>query len=57
MTNGAVAAKLDFVLRNSASGHKYQVETLPGGLGVIDFDGRSIGTGCTGIIATAPSAT
>jgi hypothetical protein len=39
MTNGAVAAKLDFVLRNSASGHKYQVETLPGGLGVIDFDG------------------
>lgn len=30
---------LDFVLRNGATGRKYQVETLPGGLGVIDFDG------------------
>lgn len=39
MTNGAAAAGLDFVLRNSAAGRKYQVETLPGGLGVIDFDG------------------
>lgn len=39
MTNGASAAGLDFVLRNSAAGRKYQVETLPGGLGVIDFDG------------------
>lgn len=39
MVNGAAAAGLDFVLRNSASGRKYQVETLPGGLGVIDFDG------------------
>ena len=40
MMNGAAAAGLDFVLRNSASGRKYQVETLPGGLGVIDFDGN-----------------
>ncbi len=39
MVNGASAAGLNFVLRNSAAGHKYQVETLPGGLGVIDFDG------------------
>lgn len=39
MENGASAAGLDFILRNSATGHKYQVETLPGGLGVIDFDG------------------
>jgi len=39
MTDGAAQAGLDFVLRNGASGHKYQVETLPGGLGVIDFDG------------------
>jgi hypothetical protein len=39
MTNGAATAGLDFVLRNGAAGHKYQVETLPGGLGVIDFDG------------------
>ena len=38
MTSGAAAAGLDFVLRNSAAGRKYQVETLPGGLGVIDFD-------------------
>jgi enediyne biosynthesis protein E4 len=38
MTNGAAASGLDFVLRNSAQGQKYQVETLPGGLGVIDFD-------------------
>jgi hypothetical protein len=30
---------LDVVLRNGATGRKYQVETLPGGLGVIDFDG------------------
>ena len=29
---------LDFVLRNDARGRKFQVETLPGGLGVIDFD-------------------
>src|SRR6185437_10142181 len=39
MENGASAAGLDFILRNNAMGHKYQVETLPGGLGVIDFDG------------------
>jgi hypothetical protein len=39
MVNGAQAASLDFVLRNGATGRKYQVETLPGGLGVIDFDG------------------
>ena len=38
MFNGASAAGLNFVLRNSAAGRKYQVETLPGGLGVIDFD-------------------
>jgi enediyne biosynthesis protein E4 len=38
MTNGAAASGLDFVLRNSAQGQTYQVETLPGGLGVIDFD-------------------
>src|SRR5580658_5127269 len=37
--NGAPANGLDFVLRNDAQGSKYQVETLPGGLGVIDFDG------------------
>jgi len=39
MIEGAAAAGLDFVLRNGATGRKYQVETLPGGLGVIDFDG------------------
>jgi hypothetical protein len=39
MVNGTRAAGLDFVLRNGAMGRKYQVETLPGGLGVIDFDG------------------
>ena len=38
MINGASHAGLDFVLRNDATGRKYQVETLPGGLGVIDFD-------------------
>jgi enediyne biosynthesis protein E4 len=37
-TNGAAASGLDFVLRNSAAGRKYQVESLPGGLAVIDFD-------------------
>jgi len=39
MVNGASAAALDFILRNGATGRKYQVETLPGGLAVIDFDG------------------
>ncbi|MGA8940261.1 MAG: VCBS repeat-containing protein, partial [Acidobacteriaceae bacterium] len=39
MVEGAAAAGLGFVLRNDARGRKYQVETLPGGLGVIDFDG------------------
>ena len=39
VVNGAAAAGLDFVLRNGAQGRKYQVETLPGGLAVIDFDG------------------
>ena len=39
LVNGASAAGLSFVLRNNAVGHKYQVETLPGGLAVIDFDG------------------
>ena len=34
----SAARGLDFVLRNDARGHKYQVETVPGGLGVIDFD-------------------
>ncbi|HZQ93953.1 MAG TPA: CRTAC1 family protein [Candidatus Sulfotelmatobacter sp.] len=36
--NTAPANGLDFVLRNDASGRKYQVETVLGGLGVIDFD-------------------
>lgn len=39
MVNGAPGSGLDFVLRNGATGRKYQVETMPGGLGVIDFDG------------------
>ena len=39
MIRGASAAGLNFILRNSAAGRKYQVETLPGGLGIIDFDG------------------
>ena len=36
--NTAPGNGLDFVLRNDASGRKYQVETVLGGLGVIDFD-------------------
>jgi hypothetical protein len=36
--NIAPACGLDFVLRNDAKGRKYQVETVLGGLGVIDFD-------------------
>ncbi len=38
MVNTAPACGIDFVLNNGATGKKYQVETLPGGLGVIDFD-------------------
>lgn len=36
--NMAPRCGLDFALRNDASGRKYQVETVLGGLGVIDFD-------------------
>jgi hypothetical protein len=38
LRNTAPACGLDFVLRNGASGRKYQVEAVLGGLGVIDFD-------------------
>lgn len=34
----AGAAGLDFILRNDAAGRKYQVETILGGVAVIDFD-------------------
>src|SRR5262245_58094172 len=34
----AAAAGLDFTLRNDASGRKYQVETILGGVAVLDFD-------------------
>ena len=36
--NAVPACGLDFILRNDATGRKYQVETVLGGLGVIDFD-------------------
>jgi len=36
--NAAAAAGLDFMLCNDAAGRKYQVETMPGGVAVIDFD-------------------
>src|SRR5260370_37913613 len=36
--DAATASGLDFALRNDAKGRKYQVETVLGGLGVIDFD-------------------
>jgi len=36
--NAAVSAKLDFVLRNSATAHKYQVETMPGGVAALDYN-------------------
>jgi hypothetical protein len=39
LQNRAPSSGLGFVLRNDATGHKYQVETVLGGLGVIDFDG------------------
>jgi tetratricopeptide (TPR) repeat protein len=32
-------SRLDFVLRNDASPRKYQVETMTGGVAVIDYDG------------------
>ena len=35
----AKSSGLNFVLCNGAQGRMYQVESLPGGLGVIDFDG------------------
>lgn len=38
LQNTAPANGLDFILRNDATGRKYQVETVLGGLGVIDFD-------------------
>jgi len=36
--NHAERARLDFVLRNDASPRKYQVETMTGGVAVIDYD-------------------
>ncbi len=36
--NAAAAAGIDFLLRNDAVGRKYQVETMLGGVVVIDFD-------------------
>jgi hypothetical protein len=36
--NVAAAAGIDFLLRNDAAGRKYQVETMLGGVVVIDFD-------------------
>jgi enediyne biosynthesis protein E4 len=36
--NDAVRAGLNFVLRNSASPRKYQVETMTGGVAVLDYD-------------------
>ena len=36
--NTAAAAGIDFLLRNDAAGRKYQVETMLGGVVVIDFD-------------------
>jgi enediyne biosynthesis protein E4 len=36
--NAGPTCGIDFVLRNDAKGRKYQVETVLGGLGVIDFD-------------------
>lgn len=32
------SAKLDFLLRNDATGRKYQIETMTGGVAVLDFD-------------------
>jgi Flp pilus assembly protein TadD len=37
--NIAARAKLDFTLRNGATPRKYQVETMTGGVAVIDYDG------------------
>jgi hypothetical protein len=61
MVNGAASAGLNFISRNGAAGHKYQVETLPGGLGVIDFDGDgwpdlfcTNGASLPGLVKTGP---
>lgn len=39
LRNVAAQAKLDFVLRNGATPRKYQVETMTGGVAVLDYDG------------------
>jgi hypothetical protein len=61
MVSGAASAGLNFILRNGAAGRKYQVETLPGGLGVIDFDGDgwpdlfcTNGASLPGLVKTGP---
>jgi enediyne biosynthesis protein E4 len=36
--NIATSAKLDFTLRNGATPRKYQVETMTGGVAIIDYD-------------------
>ncbi len=37
--NRAAHSGLDFVLRNSATPNKYQIETMTGGVAVLDYDG------------------
>lgn len=39
LRNVAAQAGLDFVLRNGATPRKYQVETMTGGVAVLDYDG------------------
>ncbi|MDQ6708095.1 MAG: CRTAC1 family protein [Acidobacteriota bacterium] len=36
--NAAKPAGIDFVLKNAASANKYQIETMPGGVAVLDYD-------------------
>jgi tetratricopeptide (TPR) repeat protein len=36
--NGAAQARLNFTLRNAASPRKYQIETMTGGVAIIDYD-------------------
>ncbi|MBL8207288.1 MAG: VCBS repeat-containing protein [Blastocatellia bacterium] len=38
LRNAASEAKLDFTLRNGATPRKYQIETMTGGVAVIDYD-------------------
>ncbi len=47
----AATSGIDFVLRNSATPQKHLIETMPGGVAILDYNLRSIPTASTATMA------